>query len=157
MILGLQENFLNSLLNEHFTQDSELYIGLGITQDNAQANLPDFTEPDTLYGENTGYSRARVVFSLPSNGIVRNDSEIVFPTANEDWTHAGDTISGIGIFKRYPGETDEANETGEEPVDTWELLCVLPLVPAETVLKGETVILNPNSITLQLTNRNCNC
>lgn len=151
MIFGLQLDFINRLMRENFTNDKELYLGLGLSQVGAQATMSDFNEPDDLYGDETGYARSRIIFGNPVNGICRNENEIVFPTAEEDWTRDGTTITAVGIFKRYPAS--ETPESGAQTQDTWELLCVLPFVPQETVLKGETAILNPNAIRLQITNK----
>ena len=40
-----------------------------------------------------------------------------------------------------------------EIIEQYVLWCVLPLNPVETVLQGDTVIINTNAIRLQLTNK----
>ena len=48
---------------------------------------------------------------------------------------------------------EETNNLVNTTTYDYELIAVLPLVPAETVLVGEKMVLNPNSIQLKLSNR----
>lgn len=147
MTYGLQVDFINNVLLNNFT-NAELYVGLGLNPSGAQENLDEFIEPTAIAGDDCGYTRARVVFGEPTNGIVSNENEITFPTAVLDWTNGSNLISMLGIFT--------ANTAGEGEPSNSMLLCVLPLVPTETVTKGETVVLNPKAIKLQLSNYTIN-
>ena len=68
--------------------------------------------------------------------------------AKVNWTTDSDKINYIGLYYRK-----ETNNLVNTTTYDYELIAVLPLVPAETVLVGEKMVLNPNSIQLKLSNR----
>lgn len=148
-IYGLQVDFANRLLSEYFglnkpnTKEKIIFVGLGMTQEAAHANTEDFTEVNG--GKPLGnYNRARVVFGNVENNVIYNINEIIFNTASEDWTPKGKAIEMIGLFDTYLYDTED------ETVDVKPLV-VLRLPESLTINKGETVILEPGSIQLSLT------
>lgn len=147
MDYGIQVNFMDKVLNDYFSGASNynIFLGLGLSNEGGQANMDDFVEPD----EAAGYAKEPFVCGSAVNGVSYNSNEIVFNTAIADWTTNGKVIDKVGLFNRVV--TTDRN-TGEEIV-TYDLWCVLPLMPKETVLTGDTVIINANAIRLQLTNK----
>lgn len=147
MNYGIQEVFMNEVLNNYFSGNSNysIYIGLGLSNEGGTVNMNDFIEPST---EGTGYSRQPFVCSGATGGVCYNSNEIVFGTALTDWTSAGRVIDKVGLFNK----TVTSSATGET-TEVYSLWCVLPLTPYETVVTGDTVIINPNAIRLQLTNK----
>lgn len=147
MNYGIQEAFMNEVLNKYFTGQGgyDIWLGLGLSYEGANANLDDFIEP---IEENNGYSKQPFVCSSAQGGITYNSNEIAFGVAKKDWTKDGRVIDKVGLFNR----TKTLTALGEEII-TYTLWCVLPLFPVETVVTGDTVILNANSIRLQLTNK----
>jgi len=140
-------DFVNMLLENNFgipTFDfptSDMYIGLGITFDEATFSFTD--EPIKK-----GFTilEKPVNFGDPLNGIIRNLDAIDWPKATEDWTKNGNTIKYLGLYYRYD----------KSPYDMeykYKLMIVIPLQPAETVLQGERMSLNANTIQLRLANR----
>ena len=147
-VYGLQKNFINKILSEYFGLDipdlasKELYAGLGLNQTGALINIPDFSEvfDGKPYGN---YKRARVIFGKADNKQISNSNEIMFDTATEDWTLAGQTIDMIGIFDTVLYVDEDMNKI--QPI------VVLPLVQSETVVKGETLLLSKGALVLNLT------
>lgn len=126
-----------SISNDLYT-DTTIYVGLGI----------DFDEETFSFSKepvSKGFTinKNPCFFSEPVNGIIRNSSAIEWEKAKVDWTKNGDTIKYIGLYyKRI-----------ENDIPKYELICVLPLIPEETVNVGEKMVLNPNSIQIKLSNR----
>ncbi|MBO4622499.1 MAG: hypothetical protein J5691_01295 [Bacilli bacterium] len=146
MDYGIQTTFMNKVLDDYFSGRSnyDIYIGLGLSNEGGNANMNDFIEPDVA----AGYAKQPFVCSRAVDGVAYNANEIVFNTASADWTTGGRVIDKVGLFNRDV----TVNSLGEE-VETYTLWCVLPLVPSETVITGDTVIINTNAIRLQLTNK----
>ena len=146
MDYGIQTTFMNEILDNYFSGRSNysIYIGLGLSNEGGNANMNDFIEPDV----NSGYTKQPFVCSSAVDGISYNSNEIVFNTALSDWTTNGRVIDKVGLFNKKI----ITNSLGETE-DLYTLWCVLPLVPAETVIAGDTVIINTNAIRLQLTNK----
>lgn len=147
-IYGLQTDFMNQLLRAYFGFEvpdglqREIYIGLGLTQQGAAINTENFDE--VFAGRPLGnYKRARAVFNRAINNIIVNENEIVFNTAEEDWTDQNHKIEMLGLFDTL----DYENELHE----LVKPLVVLRLPRYETVLKGETLLLAPGAIELSLT------
>lgn len=143
----LNPKFINQLLENNFGipsfdfPNAEIYVGLGIEFD--EVNFRFSKEPVS-----PGFTilEKPVNFGDPLNGIIRNLDAIDWPKAKEDWTTGTDTIKYLGLYYRYE----------KSPYDEkykYELVVVLPLSPAETVLYNERMSLNPNSIQLRLANR----
>lgn len=146
-IYGLQVDFTNKILSEYFglntpdLNEKIIFVGLGLNQEAAHANTEDFTE--VFDGRPLGnYNRARVVFGNVENNVIYNINEIIFNTASEDWTINGKSIEMIGLFNTQ-AYTDESQVI--------KPLVVLRLPENLTVLKGETIILEPGAIQLSLT------
>lgn len=139
-------------------KSSEIYVGLGIEFD--RENFVFSKEPVA-----TGFTilEEPVEFSEPINGIIRNKNAISWSKATEDWTTGTDQIKYIGLYYRlYDEESDSESESrvqsdvsneDQEPKYNYELIAVLPLAPAETVLMNEKMVLNANAIQLRLNNR----
>jgi len=146
MDYGIQETFMNEVLNNYFSGRSNygIYIGLGLSNEGGNANMDDFIEPDSA----AGYSKQPFVCTQAAGGVAYNANEIVFNTATSDWTTNGRVIDKVGIFNKVI----TSNSQGEQ-VENYVLWCVLPLMPSETVIMGDTVIINTNAIRLQLTNK----
>lgn len=146
MDYGIQETFMNEVLNNYFSGGSNysIYVGLGLSNEGGNANMNDFIEPDVA----AGYTKQPFVASNAVDGICYNATDIVFGTATEPWTINGRVIDKIGLFNK----TEYTSSTGDL-IENYELWCVLPLVPSETVIAGDTVIINTNAIRLQLTNK----
>ena len=147
MNYGIQDVFMNEVLNNYFSGASNynIYIGLGLSNEGGSINMDDFIEPGT---EGTGYSKQPFVCGGATGGVSYNSNEIVFGTALTDWTTNGRVIDKVGLFNK----TITSTSMGEE-IENYELWCVLPLTPSETVVTGDTVIINTNAIRLQLTNK----
>lgn len=146
MDYGIQETFMNEVLNNYFSGSSNysIYVGLGLSNEGGNANMNDFIEPDVA----AGYTKQPFVATNAVDGICYNATDIVFGTATEPWTTNGRVIDKIGLFNK----TEYTSSTGDL-IESYELWCVLPLVPSETVIAGDTVIINTNAIRLQLTNK----
>ena len=146
MDYGIQTVFMNEVLNNYFSGRSNynIYLGLGLSNEGGNVNMEDFIEPDA----STGYTKQPFVCTNAVDGVSYNSNEIVFNTATADWTTNGRVIDKVGLFNKTI-TTDSLGET----VETYTLWCVLPLVPSETVITGDTVIINTNAIRLQLTNK----
>jgi hypothetical protein len=146
MDYGIQTTFMNKVLDDYFSGRSNysIYIGLGLSNEGGNANMDDFIEPDVV----SGYTKQPFVCTHAVEGVAYNSNEIVFNTATEDWTTDGRVIDKVGLFNKEI-TTNSLGETTE----TYTLWCVLPLVPSETVVAGDTVIINTNAIRLQLTNK----
>lgn len=146
MNYGIQKVFMNEVLDNYFSGKSNysIYIGLGLSNEGGNANMEDFIEPDAT----SGYTKQPFVCTNAVDGVSYNANEIIFNTATADWTVDNRTIDKVGIFNK----TTITNSLGETQ-EVYTLWCVLPLVPAETVIEGDTVILNANAIRLQLTNK----
>jgi len=147
MNYGIQENFMNEVLDNYFSgrANYEIYLGLGLSNEGGAVNMEDFIEPST---EGTGYAKQPFVCGGAIGGVCYNSNEICFDTATADWTTNNRVIDKVGLFNRIT--TISANG---DKIYTYTLWCVLPLNPVETVVTGDTVVLNANSIRLQLTNK----
>lgn len=146
MDYGIQKTFMNEVLNNYFAGSSNynIYIGLGLSNEGGNVNMDDFIEPSL----EAGYTKQPFVCSNAVDGVSYNSNEIVFNTATADWTTDGRVIDKVGLFNK----TVLTNSLGEV-TENYTLWCVLPLVPSETVITGDTVIINTNAIRLQLTNK----
>ena len=146
MDYGIQTTFMNEVLDNYFSGKSNynIYLGLGLSNEGGNANMNDFIEPDIA----AGYTKQPFVCTSAIDGISHNANEIVFNTATADWTTNGRVIDKVGVFNKVI-----TNNSLGEVVESYVLWCVLPLVPAETVIAGDTVIINTNAIRLQLTNK----
>lgn len=146
MDYGIQTTFMNEVLDNYFSGRSNynVYIGLGLSNEGGNVNTTDFIEPDSA----AGYTKQPFVCTNAIDGVSYNSNEIVFNIATSDWTINGRTIDKVGIFNK----TVSTSTTGEV-IEKYVLWCVLPLVPAESVITGDTVIINANAIRLQLTNK----
>lgn len=145
----LSEKFLNRILNNEFGvpdlayEDYAIYVGLGI----------DFNEELFCFTKepvSRGFSilEAPVDFNEPINGIIRNSSALVWPKATVDWTSGDEKIKYVGLYYRKENVNFAINKQYD-----YELIAVLPLLPEETVKKGERVTLNANAIEIKLSNR----
>lgn len=148
-IYGLQPDYMNKILSQYFGitqptfEEKELYIGLGVTQHGALINTEDFTE--VFGGRPLGnYKRSRVIFGRAEDCVIKNENEIVFNTASEDWTDQNEKIEMLGIFDTLDFEKQDSKEIIKP-------LVVLRLPKFETLLKGETLVLSPGAIELSLT------
>lgn len=146
MDYGIQTAFMNEVLDNYFSGRSNynIYLGLGLSNEGGNANMNDFIEPDIA----SGYTKQPFVCTSAIDGVSYNSNEIVFNTATADWTLEGRVIDKVGLFNKTI-TTDSLGEVTE----TYTLWCILPLVPSETVITGDTVIINTNAIRLQLTNK----
>lgn len=147
MNYGIQENFMNEVLDNYFSgrNNYEIYLGLGLSNEGGNANMDDFIEP---IEEDNGYSKQPFVCDMAIEGVTYNSNEIAFDTATKDWTKNGRVIDKVGLFNKITTVSVENVVT-----ETYVLWCVLPLTPVETVVTGDTVVINTNAIRLQLTNK----
>lgn len=145
MNYGIQETFMNEVLDNYFSGKSNytVYIGLGLSNEGGSINTDDFIEPS----EEGGYSKQLFICNVAAGGVTYNSNDIVFNTATKDWTTGGRVIDKVGLFNKT---ITSSNGVTQENYTLW---CVLPLNPVETVTTGDTVVLNANSIRLQLTNK----
>ena len=115
--------------------------------------LTTFSEKDTFNFSKEPVSKGftilenPVIFDDPINGIIRNSSALEWPKATVDWTSGSDTIKYIGLYYRKESINFAINNKYD-----YELVAVLPLLPEETVKKGEKVTLNANAIEIKLSN-----
>lgn len=143
----LSPKFVETILSNCFGipssnyKNTEVYVGLGIDFD------PDsfsFTkEPVSKWFT---INKTPCVFVDPVNGIIRNERAIEWEKAKVNWTNGSETIKWVGLYYKY--NNDDLDHT-----DKYELIAALPLIPEETVLVDERLVLNPNSIQLRLSNR----
>lgn len=147
MNYGIQEVFMNEVLNNYFSgqNDYNILLGLGLSNEGGSINTDDFIEPSE---DQTGYFKQPFRATTAKDGICYNAAEICFETALKDWTIDGRVIDKIGLFYRITSISAAGIETTQDV-----LWCVLPLNPVETVIAGDTVIIPANSIRLQLTNK----
>lgn len=136
MQYGFTISLKNQILDDIFYNSGQdpLYVGLFISEgqpDEVPVELP--IDPTS-----TGYERAEVFFNQAHDGIIENNNSIEFPVAKTNWTNSAEKIFAIGIFKTPTGDIAD------------NCLVYLPLSESEEVLIGETFVLNPNSIRLQL-------
>lgn len=143
----LSPKFINTVLNNNFGiadetyTDTSIYVGLGIDFDEESFSFSK--EPVKKWFT---INETPIQFGEPINGVIRNELAIEWDKAKVDWTKNSDMIKWIGLYYKY--QTDDLDK---EP--KYELIAVLPLIPAETVKTGERIVLNPNSIQLKLSNR----
>ena len=143
----LSPKFINTVLNNNFGiadetyTDTSIYVGLGIDFDEESFSFSK--EPVKKWFT---INETPIQFGEPINGVIRNELAIEWDKAKVDWTKNSDMIKWIGLYYKY--QTDDLYK---EP--KYELIAVLPLIPAETVKTGERIVLNPNSIQLKLSNR----
>lgn len=136
---------LDDILNNNFGTpsqtfaDTTIYVGLGISFDKESFS---FVEEPVSHGYTI--NETPVQFTQPSNGTVRNINAIEWAKAKEDWTVGNKKINYIGLYYKIV-------EEGFDP--RYQLIGVLPLTPSETVKKGEKMVLNANSIQIQLNNK----
>lgn len=145
----LSPSFVNRILNNEFgmvdlAYDSySVYAGLGIEFDE-----DTFTFSKEPVSKGFTILENPVLFDDPINGIIRNSSALEWPKATVDWTSGSDTIKYIGLYYRKENINFAINNEYD-----YELVAVLPLLPEETVKKGEKVTLNANAIEIKLSNR----
>ena len=143
----LSPKFIETVLDNSFGipnesyQDTSIYVGLGIEFDEETFS---FSKEPVFKGFTI--NPVPVKFGEPINGVIRNEIGIEWDKAKVDWTKGSDTIKWIGLYYKYL--TDDL-----DPTPQYELIAVLPLIPAETVKMNEKISLNPNSIQLKLANR----
>lgn len=145
----LSPSFINRILNNEFGTpdlayaDYSIYVGLGIEfdEDSFSFSKEPVSKGFTIL-ENP------VIFDEPINGILRNSSALEWPKAMIDWTSGSDTIKYIGLHYRKENINFAINNKYD-----YELVAVLPLLPEETVRKGEKVTVNSNAIEIKLSNR----
>ena len=143
----LSPKFINTVLNNNFGiadetyTDTSIYVGLGIDFDEESFSFSK--EPVKKWFT---INETPIQFGEPINGVIRNELAIEWDKAKVDWTKNSDTIKWIGLYYKY-----QIDDLDKEP--KYELIAVLPLIPAETVKTGERIVLNPNSIQLKLSNR----
>lgn len=82
--MALTENTAHALLNHTFRNiplpsPEKVYVGLF----NASGELSA-----------SGYTRQEITFGEPSAGVIKNDKEVRFPIAAEDWGE----VTGAGVF-----------------------------------------------------------
>ena len=141
----MSKDVLNNILDNNFGTpsqtfvDTTIYVGLGITFDEQE-----FVFTDEPVAPGYTINPTPVIFTPPSNATIRNTNSIEWAKAKEDWTKDGKTINYIGLYYKL-------SDDGIDPV--YQLMGVLPLTPAETVRKGEKMVLNANSIQIQLNNK----
>lgn len=157
----LSPKFINNILDNCFGIPNEnypytnIYVGLGIEFD---AETFSFVkEPVSKFFTIT---EEAVEFSEPVNGIIRNKNAIEWNKATENWTNGDEKIKYIGLYYRLDAEESESNIIIKDDLDddtipnyNYELIGVLPLIPEETVLINERMVLNPNTIQIKLSNR----
>lgn len=148
---------LNMILNDNFGNpddtmlSTDLYIGLGIDFD--EENFKFSKEP-----VNEGFTilPTPIAFEDTDNGILRNVEAIEWQKATTDWTTGSDTINYIGLYYNLNNQEESgsgAEINNAESTPNYKLVMVLPLAPSETVLTGERMVLNANSILIKLANR----
>lgn len=143
----LMNNILNNCFGIPDTSypQMDIYVGLGIEFDPAT-----FTFTKEPVGKWFTILKDPIKFNPPMNGIIRNAAALVWPKATTDWTLGNEKISYVGLYYKRTSNTITLDDTNK---DEYELICVLPLDPQETVLNNETLTLNENSIQLRLSNR----
>ena len=145
MKFKMSPDVLNNILDNNFGTPSQtfinttVYVGLGIDFDEET-----FTFTDEPVSRGYTINTTPVIFTSPSNGTIRNSNAIEWSKAKEDWTKDGQKINYIGLYYKL-------SDDGVNPV--YQLMGVLPLTPAETIKKGEKMVLNANSIQIQLNNK----
>ena len=127
----LSNKFMDLILDNTFGISSEqyldtsIYVGLGIEFD--EESFSFIKEP---VSKGFTINKTPVEFGDPINGIIRNKYAIEWEKAKVDWTKNSDTIKWIGLYYQY--QTDDIDKTPQ-----YELIAVLPLIPAETVKKNK--------------------
>lgn len=148
---------LNMILNDNFGNPDDtflitkMYIGLGIDFDE---KLFEFTKEPVSKGFTILPNP--INFTEPVNGIIRNKEAIEWPMAAEDWTLDEDKINYIGLYYNLNSEESGSGSSYDiigSSENNYKLVVVLPLAPSETVLTGERMVLNTNSIVIKLANR----
>jgi len=143
----LSPKFIENVLDNSFGLPTEnytnttIYVGLGIEFDE---NTFSFTKEPVSKGFTI--NKDPIEFSTPTDGIIRNIKAIEWDKAKVNWTENGETIKWVGLYYAY--QTDDLNKEIQ-----YELIAVLPLVPAEEVKINERLVLNPNAIQIRLANR----
>lgn len=144
---GLNTHFIEDILNKYFGNEypskdkKDIRIGLGLALQGATQNLYDFDEVSTDSKNTLGYSRAKVAFSSADNGMMFNTTSVMFSTAVEDWTLPERKIQSVGIFN-----TKDYYKDGE----LVKPLIILELPSQVEVKAGETVVFDPSTIVLNL-------
>ena len=145
----LAPDFVAMILNNSFGvpdedyTDTHMYPGLGIEFD--EDNFVFTKEP-----VRKGYTilNSPIEFHDPINGVLRNSNSVQWEKAKENWTTGTDKIKYIGLYYRRQNPAFL-----QEIKYEYKLMVVLPLMPAETVLNGERMVINQNSIQIKLANR----
>lgn len=118
---------------------TDVYVGLGIEFDEEQ-----FVFTKEPVEEGFTINPEPCAFGEPLNGVIRNLNAIKWEKAKQDWTVDDEVIKYIGLYYKV-------NNTDQDP--EYLLIAVIPLFPQETVHINETMVLNPNTIQLRLSNR----
>lgn len=143
MKIGFTDQLKMDILSHYFTDNTELYVGLFVN-----TGQVDNDPVELVIGTGAGdYTRKQVSFGVPNGALISNNQPITWNTASYDWTPNNTVITHLGIF-----DNDGSNmpTTGTNP-DTLEgLLVFLPLSQSESVLTGNTFVLNTDAIRLQL-------
>lgn len=145
----LSPSFINRILNNEFGtpdrayDDYSIYVGLGIEFDE-----DTFSFSKEPVSKGFTILQNPVIFDEPINGILRNMSALEWPKATVDWTANEETIKYLGLYYRKENINFAVNKKYD-----YELVAVLPLLPEETVKKGEKVTVNSNAIEIKLSNR----
>lgn len=130
MELGFTDFFKNEILRQYFTENVELYVGLFVTTGPSEFQVE-------ISNEDTSYARQPVAFKTVNASTVVNTNEVLFK-AEEDWTTDLSRVTHIGIFNTPNIDKTEG------------LLVYLPLTTDETIMAGQSFVLNTNSIKVQL-------
>jgi len=118
----------NALLNHVFrgvayTAPTAIYLAL-YTSDPTDAD----TGTEVSGG---GYARQQVTFTAPSNGVITNTADIVFPEATADWG----TITHLGLHDAVTGGN---------------LLWHGPVVQSRLILTGDQLVIKAGTISVTL-------
>lgn len=126
---GAVSNYLeNALLNHVFrgvayTSPTAIYVAL-YTSDPTDADIG--TEVS-----GGGYARQQVTFNAPSDGVITNTADIVFPEATADWG----TITHLGL---------------RDAATAGNLLWYGPVVQSRLILTGDQLVIKAGTISVSL-------
>ena len=147
--LIVSQKFLDMILNDYFgtpsnlISDTKVYAGLGLDFDAHAFKLDEPVSPGfTILKE-------PIAFSQPLEGVIRNKNALSWPKAEKDWTVGNQTIKYVGLYYKK----DILSEADEVINSEYILFAVLELFPNETILTGDTLVLNTNSIQIEITNK----
>lgn len=145
----LSKDFLNTILANNFGiptskyVDTRIYFGLGIEFDE-----DSFTFTKEPVSKGFTILPDPIEFNEPLNGIIRNKNAVSWPKADQDWTTGSEKIQYLGLYYKINTESEVNPDS-----NTYELIGVLPLTPAETVKVNERMVLNASSVQVKLSNR----